>query len=541
MASGKVKLIPFSCLAQEQISAVADFDARLVQRSSGRDDAPWSAETLLSSLAGTRSLSWVARVDDEIVGYLVASQGADDEVRLHRLRADLERGGLGIGAALVARLLETTAAAISLSCQPDNHTALDLYRSFGFVTEKTLVDQQVVLRLAARHGVRSWYIYNTTSMAIGHASHIPRLLEAMAQYGSVVGVGYGTEELPAFRWSVAWARAFGRLLRRARSERVRVIFVRIHWRLAGLLAVAGRVLGWRVVVWSSGAVGIPTQLEPEVPVGGGRAQRALFAFVLRHVVDAVATGPARVADEYARRYRLARTKVLVVANDVDVAWWSGASANDIDIERSASPCPAGTAPWFDAPYRLLYAHGLDDMRGGDRLPGLMSAISDHLPGVLLLAVGHGTAPATLVADPHILAPGAVSNDDVAVLMRHAHAVLVPSRQEGFPRVVVEALAAGCPPVCTDVGGCRDIVGPALAGRLVSDSLDGMADLVVALCTAHADDDGLRDALVARAQEFDTPVVARRLVAALTLLGVSGPPAAHHLSTSGWHEVFVSAA
>jgi glycosyltransferase involved in cell wall biosynthesis len=47
--------------------------------------------------------------------------------------------------------------------------------------------------------------------------------------------------------------------------------------------------------------------------------------------------------------------------------------------------------------------------------------------------------------------------DVAVWMAAAHLVTLPSYMEGYPNVVVEALACGRPVVATNVGGIPEIL------------------------------------------------------------------------------------
>jgi glycosyltransferase involved in cell wall biosynthesis len=60
---------------------------------------------------------------------------------------------------------------------------------------------------------------------------------------------------------------------------------------------------------------------------------------------------------------------------------------------------------------------------------------------------------------------AVSDRDLATLMRHARAVLLPAFAEGFGLPVCEALAAGTPVICSDLPALRE------TGRDVPDYLD----------------------------------------------------------------------
>lgn len=78
-----------------------------------------------------------------------------------------------------------------------------------------------------------------------------------------------------------------------------------------------------------------------------------------------------------------------------------------------------------------------------------------------------------------------ARDDIAELLGAADLVVVPSRWEGSPLVVQEALRAGRPVVASAVGGIAEMVGdgavlvapedPAALAAAVRDLLDGPAE------------------------------------------------------------------
>lgn len=57
-------------------------------------------------------------------------------------------------------------------------------------------------------------------------------------------------------------------------------------------------------------------------------------------------------------------------------------------------------------------------------------------------------------------------NDVDALMRAADGLLMASRWEGLPNVILEALVAGLPVVATDVGGVRELVEDGVSGLVV---------------------------------------------------------------------------
>jgi glycosyltransferase involved in cell wall biosynthesis len=89
-------------------------------------------------------------------------------------------------------------------------------------------------------------------------------------------------------------------------------------------------------------------------------------------------------------------------------------------------------------------------------------------------------------------------DDIAVLIGAADAMLLCSRVEGLPNVLVEAQALGCPVVATDAGGTRETMQPGATGflREIGD-IAGLTGDILRLI----DDAALRASVSAEARAF----------------------------------------
>ena len=59
-------------------------------------------------------------------------------------------------------------------------------------------------------------------------------------------------------------------------------------------------------------------------------------------------------------------------------------------------------------------------------------------------------------DEYVIFKGFLSPENLAIHVAEARVLVLPSRSEGFGRVLVESLAAGTPIVCTRIGGMPDI-------------------------------------------------------------------------------------
>lgn len=103
-----------------------------------------------------------------------------------------------------------------------------------------------------------------------------------------------------------------------------------------------------------------------------------------------------------------------------------------------------------------------------------AAVTQHFPDARLKLVGSGPDEQKLRAATRELGVDAVTDflghrDDVPVVLHDFDCLVLPSKTEGFGRVLIEAMAAGVPVIATAVGGIPEVVTHARTGLLVPPS------------------------------------------------------------------------
>ena len=99
-------------------------------------------------------------------------------------------------------------------------------------------------------------------------------------------------------------------------------------------------------------------------------------------------------------------------------------------------------------------------------------------------------------------------DDVFPRLSHADVFLLPSKWEGIPMTVIEAMGTGLPVIASRVGGLPDMIGDGKEGLLIDPTPEALAAAVSRLLS----DEDLRQALgtaaVEAAQRFSVQTMAR---------------------------------
>lgn len=133
--------------------------------------------------------------------------------------------------------------------------------------------------------------------------------------------------------------------------------------------------------------------------------------------------------------------------------------NPIRIERS------GTVAWAERESSILFVGRVDIDKGIDVLLRAWRAMGESRPRLDIVGEGTRRFQIESMKDGRAVVHGPLPHDRIRSLMSKARVVVVPSLvTENQPTVALEALAAGCVVVASDVGGIPETIGR--AGRIV---------------------------------------------------------------------------
>ncbi len=197
-----------------------------------------------------------------------------------------------------------------------------------------------------------------------------------------------------------------------------------------------------------------------------------------------------VADFYRQR-GFAAGKLVVIPNGVNVHCWRDAQPLDL----TALGVPPGRRV-------MIFVGRLDQQKGLLPFFQVLPPVLEELPDYDLLVVGDGPQRAALAQLAKQLGIAervhfAGWRCDVPNLLAAANVLVLPSRWEGMPNVVLEAMAAGKPVVATRAQGVVELLGPAADEQTAAvDSADEFCDKLLSILRRAE----LQQALGARNQE-----------------------------------------
>jgi glycosyltransferase involved in cell wall biosynthesis len=247
------------------------------------------------------------------------------------------------------------------------------------------------------------------------------------------------------------------------------------------------------------------------------------ALVVTEQTEAPWRGPR---DRQASRFAYERAAhVIGVSSPIcrELVEGFGVAPDRVSLVPNCVPIPTGepTAPLPDARPLVGTVARLVAEKGLDTLLRAVGRVRRDVSGATFVIAGGGPLEAELrQLAAELDLDGVVRflgpRSDGAAIIRRVDLLVVPSRHEGTPLVIAEALACGTPVVATVAGGIPDQIRDGREGLLVPvDDDEALADALRRVLTDDVLTARLRRGASERATTFDHDRMVDRLEAVLT--------------------------
>lgn len=176
-------------------------------------------------------------------------------------------------------------------------------------------------------------------------------------------------------------------------------------------------------------------------------------------------------------------------------------SNGVDAERFSpvEPARARADLGVDGAPVILCVGNLHEHKGQRLLLEAFARLAPRHPRALLLLVGEGPdrdalqqSARRLGVAERVRLVGTVPNTDLARWYSASDLLVLASSREGWPNVLLEAMACGTPVVASAVGGIPEVVTTAAVGRLVpARTAEAFESAIAAVLAARLDRDAVR--------------------------------------------------
>jgi glycosyltransferase involved in cell wall biosynthesis len=203
------------------------------------------------------------------------------------------------------------------------------------------------------------------------------------------------------------------------------------------------------------------------------------------MADVIVTVSRAVGEEIEEHFRVSKDRIAVVPNRTDLLPERDGGTLDLGLPAGYVLCVGTLEPRKNIKGALAVHKRLREL-----VPDAPPLVVAGGPGWRTEAFDAELSHARAEGAVHLL--GYVPDETLWLVYRNASALLFLSIYEGFGLPVLEAMAAGCPVVASDIPSVRETAGDA---ALLVDPAD--VEAVAAATASLLEDDTARNALIAR--------------------------------------------
>ncbi|MBU6388632.1 glycosyltransferase family 4 protein [Patescibacteria group bacterium] len=341
------------------------------------------------------------------------------------------------------------------------------------------------------------------------ASHFPHIHDFLKEIGSSFDLFLIVERGERPGRELGYSRVFASrglsrvltvpfALARARLAGYRDVYIHYSFFSAFCASFIAGVSGGRVFYWNCGE---PWKYKRNF-------LREFFERLTYKMVTHLVTGAPSLADAYARQYGIPRASVLVMPNWIDLKRFTSALSRKEAREKLHVPQDAKV---------VLFVHWLSPRKGSRMIVPVASEVIRAHPDTLFIIAGSGPDEYLLQSEVkkanlegNVRLVGAVANRELPDYFATSDAFVMPSEEEGFPRVLLESMAFGVPFVASNVGAVKDIIPESLRAYMVKPGdLRGFADRLGDLLGKSVEErTSLGTELNSWVRQYDVSVVAK---------------------------------
>lgn len=222
-------------------------------------------------------------------------------------------------------------------------------------------------------------------------------------------------------------------------------------------AVAGRLVGTRVVLLT-----VHNSLY-DYPVSGNRRNIYLtFNRISCRLADKILCVADSLAGDLTERSGVDREKITIIHNGVDLERFSPARISGVPIRQELS---------LEGTPVIAIIGRMTEQKGHTFFLRALGLLRNSFPGIRGFIVGDGPLREELERQACLLGVRESCaflgvRQDIPEILAAVNVVTVPSLSEGFPYVVLEAMAMARPVVASRVSGLPEVIEDGVNGMLV---------------------------------------------------------------------------
>jgi glycosyltransferase involved in cell wall biosynthesis len=200
-----------------------------------------------------------------------------------------------------------------------------------------------------------------------------------------------------------------------------------------------------------------------------RFLRILTHFILVHANRILCTSTKSCRDILEKFSNIPEKKIEVVYNEVDTALFHPMAEQTARKELRLEPVGI----------HFVFIGNIRQEKGVDALLSVMKKIFSTCQERLFCHfVGNGVLASGMMQETYqaglsegIKFYGAVAHEQIPLWMNAANALILPSRREGMPNVVLEALACGIPVIASDAGDVKTFIKNGMNGFILKGEIE----------------------------------------------------------------------